>query len=213
MEIRKATLHDIPEIVLLLKTSLGEKLMPKSESFFIWKHLKNPFGESKILIAEEENKIIELEEEIKTHPHYKFDKETLENFTRELSKTKEYTFQILNGDTSFTSDETVLTAKSNIREMVLQRPKRIIKRVNYSGMDMNEEDEGYISVCKPHFTKTKNGVKIRYNWERVSLAQANEIGDEDYVDNEQDYIEEEELKIAVTTNTRRSPRNLKRINY
>jgi len=58
MEIRKATLHDIPEIVLLLKTSLGEKLMPKSESFFIWKHLKNPFGESKILIAEEENKII-----------------------------------------------------------------------------------------------------------------------------------------------------------
>jgi N-acetylglutamate synthase-like GNAT family acetyltransferase len=58
MEIRQATLQDIPEIVELLKSSLGEKLMPKSESFFIWKHFKNPFGESKILIAEQDSKII-----------------------------------------------------------------------------------------------------------------------------------------------------------
>ena len=58
MEIRQATLQDIPEIVALLKSSLGEKLMPKSESFFIWKHFKNPFGESKILIAEQDSKII-----------------------------------------------------------------------------------------------------------------------------------------------------------
>jgi len=58
MEIRQATLQDIPEIIDLLKSSLGEKLMPKSEPFFIWKHFKNPFGESKILIAEQDSKII-----------------------------------------------------------------------------------------------------------------------------------------------------------
>ncbi len=58
MEIVKAIISDIPEIVELLKKSLGEKLMPKSEAFFIWKHFQNPFGESVIWLAKEEGKII-----------------------------------------------------------------------------------------------------------------------------------------------------------
>jgi hypothetical protein len=156
------------------------------------------------------NKMKQIEEEIKNQPHYKFDEEALENFNRELLKTKEYTLKILSGDTSFTVVESVLTARKNIREMMVQRPKRIIKRVNYTGMDMNEDDEGSISVCKPHFTRTENGVKIKYNWEKHLLAQANEIGDEDYFEDE----EENDIKDQEQdANPRRSPRNLKRISY
>lgn len=51
MEIRKAELSDIPQIVALLKLSLGESLMPKSVQYWTWKHLKNPFGRSPVLLA------------------------------------------------------------------------------------------------------------------------------------------------------------------
>ncbi len=49
---------DIPEIVELLKLSLGEQFMPKSEKFWKWKHLNNPFGPSPILLAIESGNII-----------------------------------------------------------------------------------------------------------------------------------------------------------
>lgn len=58
MEIREAIRSDIPEIISLLKRSLGESLLPKSESFFVWKHYDNPFGQSKILLASENGKIV-----------------------------------------------------------------------------------------------------------------------------------------------------------
>ncbi len=58
MEIVSAQIKDVPEIISLLKTSLGEKLLPKTEEYFIWKHFNNPFGPSKILLAKEKNKII-----------------------------------------------------------------------------------------------------------------------------------------------------------
>lgn len=58
MEISEAKHSDIPEIISLLKKSLGESLLPKSEAYFIWKHYNNPFGESKILLAKESGKII-----------------------------------------------------------------------------------------------------------------------------------------------------------
>jgi N-acetylglutamate synthase-like GNAT family acetyltransferase len=58
MIIRKATDQDIPAIVQLLKLSLGESLMPKSETFWNWKHVDNPFGSSPVLVAEENNQLI-----------------------------------------------------------------------------------------------------------------------------------------------------------
>ncbi len=58
MQIRKGTVEDIPTIIPLLKKSLGETLMPKSEAFFHWKHIQNPFGISKMILAEEEGKLI-----------------------------------------------------------------------------------------------------------------------------------------------------------
>lgn len=52
MDIREATEADIPRIVSLLKISLGEGLMPKTEAYWRWKHRYNPFGISQVLIAE-----------------------------------------------------------------------------------------------------------------------------------------------------------------
>lgn len=58
MKIREAVADDIPSIVSLLKLSLGEGLMPKSESYWRWKHIDNPFGKSPVLVAEEDDTLI-----------------------------------------------------------------------------------------------------------------------------------------------------------
>lgn len=60
MQVKQAENTDLPEMIELLKKSLGEGLIPKSEEYFKWKHFQNPFGESKILIAKEDDKIIGL---------------------------------------------------------------------------------------------------------------------------------------------------------
>lgn len=51
MEVREAGPQDIPHIVGLLRISLGESLMPKSEHYWQWKHLDNPFGRSPVLLC------------------------------------------------------------------------------------------------------------------------------------------------------------------
>jgi hypothetical protein len=58
MEIREATESDIPKIVVLLKASLGEDLIPKSERYWRWKHIDNPFGQSPVLLCWEGNELI-----------------------------------------------------------------------------------------------------------------------------------------------------------
>jgi GNAT superfamily N-acetyltransferase len=58
MEIRTATETDTPEIVNLLKLSLGEGLTPKSIHYWQWKHRLNPFGESPVLTCWEQGVLI-----------------------------------------------------------------------------------------------------------------------------------------------------------
>lgn len=58
MEIREAAESDIPIIVDLLKSSLGEGLMPKSTNYWRWKHLDNPFGRSPVLLCLEHDRLI-----------------------------------------------------------------------------------------------------------------------------------------------------------
>ena len=58
MVIRRASISDTSIIVNLLKLTLGESLLPKSEKFWEWKHYHNPFGQSEILIAQEGDQII-----------------------------------------------------------------------------------------------------------------------------------------------------------
>jgi N-acetylglutamate synthase-like GNAT family acetyltransferase len=58
MEIREAVEADIPAIVSLLKMSLGESLLPKSEQYWRWKHIDNPFGASPVLIAVTDHQLV-----------------------------------------------------------------------------------------------------------------------------------------------------------
>lgn len=58
MIVRSAEDNDIPAIVNLLRLSLGESLMPKSEEFWRWKHVANPFGKSPVLLAFENEQLI-----------------------------------------------------------------------------------------------------------------------------------------------------------
>ena len=58
MNIRKASDSDIPAIIQLLKVSLGESLIPKSEALWNWKHVQNPFGKSPVLLDEENGEIL-----------------------------------------------------------------------------------------------------------------------------------------------------------
>lgn len=58
MEIVQAKESDLPQIVELLKLSLGDSLIPKSEEYFSWKHFKNPFGKSFLFLAKENEELI-----------------------------------------------------------------------------------------------------------------------------------------------------------
>lgn len=60
MNIRAALDTDKPAIIELLKSSLGESTIPKSEGLWAWKHEQNPFGSSYVLVAEENNMLIGL---------------------------------------------------------------------------------------------------------------------------------------------------------
>lgn len=59
---------------------------------------------------------------------------------------------------------------------VTVRPKRRTPRVDYSGMDMTDEDEGTVYICE---TKWKHRVPT-HRWVEYPASQANELGDEDW---------------------------------
>lgn len=58
MQIRNGTEGDIPVIVELLKSSLGEGLIQKSERLWNWKHVENPHGASPVLVAEADGQVV-----------------------------------------------------------------------------------------------------------------------------------------------------------
>ena len=58
MLIRKSTEADIPAIVALLKKSLGETSSPKTVDYWVWKHINNPFGESMVLVSDNNGQLI-----------------------------------------------------------------------------------------------------------------------------------------------------------
>ncbi len=58
MEIRESKPGDIPQIVEVLKASLGETSSKKTEEVWMYKHVENPFGRSLVLVAVENDNII-----------------------------------------------------------------------------------------------------------------------------------------------------------
>lgn len=51
MIVKQASINDIPNIVELLKLSLGESVVEKSSTIWNFKHVDNPFGPSYVLVA------------------------------------------------------------------------------------------------------------------------------------------------------------------
>lgn len=58
LTIRKADEQDIPAIVSLLRQSLGEVSSVKTEAYWRWKHVDNPFGTSPVFLASDGEKLI-----------------------------------------------------------------------------------------------------------------------------------------------------------
>lgn len=58
MEIREGTEQEIPEILKVLKASLGESSSKKTKEVWRFKHIDNPFGKSLVLLAVEKGEII-----------------------------------------------------------------------------------------------------------------------------------------------------------
>jgi GNAT superfamily N-acetyltransferase len=58
MLIRESTEADITAIVTLLKKSLGETSSPKTIDYWVWKHINNPFGESMVLVSDNNGQLI-----------------------------------------------------------------------------------------------------------------------------------------------------------
>jgi GNAT superfamily N-acetyltransferase len=58
--IRPAVDSDAEGILQLLKVSLGEGSIPRNAAYWSWKHLRNPFGVSPVLIAEADGSLVGL---------------------------------------------------------------------------------------------------------------------------------------------------------
>lgn len=58
---RRFVYEDLDEVLELLRLSLGEtELLQRTKELFSWKHLDNPFGESIVLVAEHEGRIVAM---------------------------------------------------------------------------------------------------------------------------------------------------------
>lgn len=58
--IRPAVPADRAAIRVLMKASLGEGVIPRTDAFWAWKHENNPFGPSPVLVAEADGRIVGL---------------------------------------------------------------------------------------------------------------------------------------------------------
>lgn len=60
IRIRPAVPGDRDRVRELMKVSLGEGVIPRTDAFWCWKHERNPFGESPVLVAEAEGQLVGL---------------------------------------------------------------------------------------------------------------------------------------------------------
>lgn len=60
LDFRTGTPADTASIVELLRASLGEGTIPRSQEYWLWKHVNNPFGASAVLVAEANGALVGL---------------------------------------------------------------------------------------------------------------------------------------------------------
>jgi len=60
LRVRAATPADTDRILELVRVSLGEGVIPRDAGYWSWKHHRNPFGESAMLLAESGDRLLGL---------------------------------------------------------------------------------------------------------------------------------------------------------
>jgi len=60
LRLRVATEADIPAAIELMRVTLGEGKVPRTQEYFAWKHLENPFGRSPMWVAEVGERLVGL---------------------------------------------------------------------------------------------------------------------------------------------------------
>jgi len=58
VEVRRFTPADLPRVVELARTALGEGSAPRTVDYWRWKHLESPFGPSPGLVAEHDGELV-----------------------------------------------------------------------------------------------------------------------------------------------------------
>lgn len=58
LEVRRGTDADIPGVIELMRAALGEGTIPRTQEFWLWKHRKNPFGQSPMWVALDEGRVV-----------------------------------------------------------------------------------------------------------------------------------------------------------
>lgn len=147
-------------------------------------------------VASTYNKILDIEREL-NESNFIISVDILDTLSTKLFQAKNFTSEMLKKHSDLRIHPQIEKAMKNLKKTEPTRPRRNIKRVDYTGMDMNEDDKGEVSVFKRWF---ENG-KITYKVKKYPLSQVNEIGDEDYVAEETDdeYEDEDEEKKAKNT--------------
>jgi GNAT superfamily N-acetyltransferase len=58
IRVREGTARDREAVLALMRRSLGEGNIPRTPEFFEWKHERNPFGASPLLLAEHDGRLV-----------------------------------------------------------------------------------------------------------------------------------------------------------
>jgi hypothetical protein len=58
LAIRPGHEDDIPAVIELMRTALGEGNVPRTREFWHWKHRQNPFGASPMWLAHDADKLV-----------------------------------------------------------------------------------------------------------------------------------------------------------
>jgi len=141
--------------------------------------------------------------EIRYGGHNDVDANLLKKLMKELIKTAELTKPLLVKYSYLKSNRYIDEALIYIRSSESVRSRRPFVPVNYSDMDMTEDDEGETTVYKRWFENDE----VRYKGRKVPLPQINDYGDEDF-----DGIKSEDL-LSPNVRVRKSPRKLNKVNY
>jgi len=183
MTIRDANEGDTPEIVSLLKKSLGEGVLPKTQEYWDWKHIQNPFGKSLVLVAEAGNQLVGVRAfmqwrfnyqgvtlkalravDTATHPEWQ-GKGIFKKLTLNLVKVaKDQGFDFIYNTPNSKSKPGYLKmgwesmGKFPIKPLITLRLLRFFDSKRQDKVDQHDDSERFMSIPWDHFSSQNFGI-------------------------------------------------------